>query len=232
MWVKKGVNWGSLLETARREHWRKLLVTLRFRDRLHAGKPASLDGAKAMLKARGLEDQIEPLPLGDAERAVVAEEVVQEGLCEFTRRAGKSGIWFPSHHIKAGLKENLSVLKITQEKRGTKGEMAEGIFVYGVVPEGAESIERDWVYLGEGPDGQDTSVTHSMTARGPITAIKRNEYVLRREISFEVALSLRAVQKISPEDFVAVMVHFAEHGLGANRSQGIGKFDLVSIVDV
>ena len=232
---KKRTDWNSLLQKARDDAWRKLLVTIQIREKIHAGKPVNLNAANAMLKARGLEDQIEPLPEDPEKRAEVAEVVVDEGLCAFVRREGRPGIWFPSNHIKAGLKENLSVLGITKAVRGSRGAMAEGVFVFGVTKPEDPSIERDYVFLGEQPDGVDQSVTHSMTPKGPIAAIKRNEFVLRPRIAFEVwiAADKRAnTQVLSDEDLAKVLIHFGEHGLGANRSQGVGKFDVVSVTEL
>ena len=38
--------------------------------------------------------------------------------------------------------------------------------------------------------------------------------------------------KLSEENLAKVFVHFAEHGLGACRSQGAGKFVLVGIEEI
>lgn len=237
---KTAMQWGAILTKARSEHWRTLRVTIQFREWLMAGKPASLDAAEKMLKARGLEDQIEALPLDPVERAAKADEVVLEGLCEFHRRPGKlgpdgkEGIWYPTNHIKAGLKENWSVLGLRNEIRGSRGALAEGMFVYAAVPDGVPSEERSWIWLGEGPKAQHTAIAHTMSPKGPVHSIKRHEYVERAIITFDVAFSRELLEqgKVPDDKFGDVLVHFAEHGMGACRSQGFGQFDLLEVKDV
>jgi hypothetical protein len=103
--VKTAHDWAGLLNASREKHWRRLQVTLQIDEWLMAGKPANLDAANAMLKARGLEDHIEAVAdIVDPElRAQAAERIAtDEGLCEFSRRPGKPGIWMPANNIKAG----------------------------------------------------------------------------------------------------------------------------------
>jgi len=237
---KNAMQWGVLLKKAKDEHWRTIRVTIQIREWMLAGKPASLDVAEKMLKARGLEDQIEALPEDAAGRAEAAEEAVLEGLCEFFRRpgklgpTGKEGIWFPTNHLKAGIKENWSVLGYRNEIRGSRGAIAEGLFVYAAVPPDAPSEERDWIWLGEAPKGQHTAIAHTMSPKGPVHSLKRHEYVEKVRISFDVAIArvLLEADKIPDEKFADMLVHYGEHGMGACRSQGFGKFDLVSVEDV
>jgi len=227
---KEPFDWGGALKKAQEEHWRRLVVTIQVREWLMAGKPASLDAAKAMLKARGLEDAIEAVDISDPEKLkAAAEEVQDEGLCEFSRREGKSGIWFPTNNIKAGLKENWSVLGYRVEHRGSRGALAEGVFVFSVQPPDAPTAERDWIALGAGPDGVHTAVTHSIGPRGPISSIKRHEYLVRPRLVFEVAIAHAVAEKLPDEAFADMLVHMGEHGVGACRSQGYGRFDIVAI---
>ena len=237
---KTAMQWGALLTKAAAEHWRTLRISIRIRDKMLAGKPVSLDVAEKMLKARGLEDQIAALPEDDAGRAEKADQVVEEGVCEFFRRpgklgpTGKEGIWYPTNHLKAGIKENWSVLGLRNEIRGSRGAIAEGLFVYADVPPGASSDERDWIWLGERPTDMHTAIAHTMSPKGPVHSLKRHEYVERVEFAFIVSVTkvLLEANKIPDEKFADMMVHFAEHGTGACRSQGFGKFDILSIEDV
>jgi len=229
--AKTALDWNRLLSTKHEEHWRTLRVVIQIREKLYAGKPASLKAADAMLKARGLDEFVaEAVDIVDpVERAAAAEEIAETaGLCEFSRRDNKPGIWIPSNNVKAGFKENHQVLGYRVAVRGSRGALAEGIFVAGI------DGDSDWIYLGEKPDGIDTSVTHSEGPKGPVTAIKRNEYVIRPKITFDVMIAnAKAVaDKISDDELADVLVHYGEHGLGANRSQGNGKFDVVSVAEL
>jgi hypothetical protein len=248
---KNKMQWGAILLQAASEHWRTLKIRVRIREKMLAGKPVSLDVAEKMLKARGLEDQIAALPEDDAGRAEKAVQVIEEGVCEFFRRPGKigpdgvEGIWYPTNHLKAGIKENWSVLGLRNEIRGSRGAIAEGLFVYSEVPPGETNEERNWIYLGPltPPAGWDkdkkwppqhTAIAHTMSPKGPVHSLKRHEYVERVEFTFVVSIArvLLEANKIPDDKFADMMVHFAEHGTGACRSQGFGQFDIISIEDV
>lgn len=228
--AKTAFDWGELLKKAKESHWRTLLIEIQLRDKLMAGKPKGLDAAKAMLKARNLDDFVATAEnvTDPTERQKMAEKVAQdEGVCEFTRRDGIPGIWIPSNNIKAGLKENWSVLGLRNSVRGSRKALAEGMFVRGVE-------DPDWIYVGEKPDGVDVNVAHTEGPSGPIAAIKRNEYVLRPKIRFHliIANAESVSEKISDHEISSTMIHFQEHGLGANRSQGYGCFDVISVQEV
>jgi len=225
--------WKQLLEQAAEEHWRKIRITIQLREWLMAGKPAQLDAANAMLKARGLEAAIEAVNVEDpTELAEAAEKATDEGLCEFHRREGKPGIWFPTNNIKAGLKENWSVLGLRVEHRGSRGAIAEGVFVYAIADEKAAPSERDWIYLGEKPFGTHTAVSHTTGPKGPVSSIKRHEYLVKPKITFEIALANAIKEKLPDEALAKTLVHFSEHGMGACRSQGYGRFDILDMTEL
>lgn len=237
--AKTPMEWQGLLRKADQEHWRFLRIEVQVRDRLLAGKPANLDAANAMLKARGLEDHMVTAEqvVDPTERKELADKIAKdEGLCEFSRREGKPGIWMPSNNIKAGLKENWSVLGLRVAVRGSRGALAEGIFVSGMDSRigGQDLEERDWIYLGEKPDGVLTAVAHTVGPSGPVSSIKRHEFVVRPKIAFEVMITNAGSvsEKISDDELAATLVHFQEHGLGACRSQGYGKFDVLSVEEI
>lgn len=259
---KDSTEWRGLLTKAEKEHWRRLRVDVRLREKLIAGKPAKLDTANIMLKARGLEDQIEVIPVDDPElRKQAAESVVQdEGLCEFHRRSRlvkgsdglfverlMPGIWFPTNNIKAGLKENWSVLGLRQENRGSRGALAEGVFVTADLSrirttaedearihadDGFDKVELDYIYLGASPHGVYEAVAHTMGPQGPKHSVKRHEYMLRPEFSFIVTIAHAVAAKLPDDDFAKMLVHFGEHGMGACRSQGFGRFDILNVADL
>jgi hypothetical protein len=223
---KKPFDWGSMKAKAEQEHWRKLRVVIKLREKMHAGKPAQLDAANAMLKARGLEEVVEAR---EAVRPVEerAEEIIDEGLCEFHRREGKPGIWWPSNHFKACIKENWSVLGYRVEHRGSRGALAEGVFVCGIDPN-----DRDWISLGDSPDGIDQNVSHTVGPRGPQSSIKRNEFIVGRQFECEVWIANAIAMKLPDAAFADMLLHAQEHGIGANRSQGIGKFDILDVQEI
>lgn len=227
--------WNALIKTARDNAWRKLKFVIQIHDKYLAGKPKSLDAANAMLKARGLdefaataEDITDP-----TERAAAAATVAKdEGLCEFVRRNGHSGLWIPSNNIKAGFKENWSVLGLRMEVRGSRGALAEGVFVQG---EGT-GIDADWIRISDKnePDGTHVAVAHTTGPSGPVSSIKRHEYVQSPMITFYmiIANAKNVADKISDDELARTLVHYGEHGAGACRSQGFGKFSIVSVEEL
>jgi hypothetical protein len=229
---KSRMQWDALLKQVATNKWRRIRVRIQLREYLYAGQPRHLDAANAMLKARGLEDMIEAIPDDAAARAAAAEQVSEEGICQFHRRQGKDGIWFPTNNLKAMLKENWSVLGFRQAHLGSRVSIAEALFVYSVPPEGSPPVERDYIFLGKEPDGVHTSVCHSEIRGQKLASIKRNEFLNRPILEFEIAIAKEIEQKLPDESLAASLLHAAEHGLGASRSQGIGKFDIISMEDL
>lgn len=243
---RSAFDWIGLKARVEREHWRKLRVEIEIRDQLHAGKPAQLDAAKAMLAARGLEEIVEAR---EQERPPEerAEEAVDEGLCEFHRREGKPGLWLPSNHLKAMIKENWSALGYRLDAtppsrrrapkaegegerkkiQGSRGALHEALFVCSTDP-----TDRDWIYLGEKPAGVRQAVAHTMGPKGPRASLKRNEYVECVKIAFEVWIARAVVEKVPDESLADMLVHAQEHGIGANRSQGFGQFNVVDVREI
>lgn len=246
---KSEFDWPALKALVEKEHWKKLLVEIQLRDELHAGKPARLDAANAMLAARGLGDVVEAR---EQERPAEerAEEVVEEGLCEFHRRDGRPGIWLPSNNLKSMIKENASVLgyradatprskrkekdldeegKAVARKKlqGLRGAIHEGLFVCGIGP-----VDHDWIYLGTAPAGVRQAVAYTMGPKGPRSSIKRNEFVKGVRITFEIWIAQAVQDKIPDETLADILLHAQEHGVGANRSQGFGRFNVVSVKEI
>jgi len=218
-------------------------------DVLEAVKQHDPAALKMALEAHGLGSVIDvpiaPMRVGAAgevmdptatEAAAAAAEVSDAGLCVFHRRDGRPGIWLPANNIKAGIKENWSVLGFRNEIRGSRGALAEGVFVYGVGEPGQPVDARglDWVYLGEKPDGVDVAVSHTTGPKGPVSSIKRHEYRIAPTLVFDIRIALAGAvaEKFDDAKLADMLVHFGEHGVGACRSQGNGRFSIVSIEEV
>lgn len=227
--------WAKLLRAAATEHWRTLRVEIRLLGKMLAGKPRRLDIAEAMIKARGLGDTLKTEVVEDpVEREAMATEAADESICEFHRRDGRPGIWLPANNVKAMLKENWSVLGYGMKMRGSKGALAEGVFVYSkAAPGPGETMEDlDWIFLGDAPDGIDEGVVHAVTMQGPRSSLKRNEYVSGKTLTFFVNIAVNVKDKLDDEAFAKVLFHAGNHGLGAGRSQGNGKFEILAVEDV
>ena len=63
--------------------------------------------------------------------------------------------------------------------------------------------------------------------RGPRSILKRNDYIERPAIKFQVWVVKRAEMK--RKELVEILTLAQDNGLGACRSQGYGKFDVVAL---
>lgn len=223
---KSSEDWLKAYEKADRKEYRRLEIEIEFTGQLHAGKPAKLDTINAMLNARGLSEVAEAIELEKPIEKRV-EQAEEAGVCEFHRRDGKPGIWMPANNIKAMFKENWSVLGYRVEYRGSRGALAEGVFVVSCDPK-----DRNWIYVGDSPAGIHENPCHTNGPSGPQSSIKRNEYVENARIKFQVEFAQEIAAKLPDEAFARMLAHAAKHGLGANRSQGMGTFKLVSVKEV
>lgn len=231
--VKSPIQWGNLLRERAATHYRTLRIEIQMTGKLLAGKPAKLDVAKAMIKARGLEAAIEAVDIDNPnELATAAAEAADEGLCEFHRREGHPGIWFPTNNIKAGLKENWSVMGYRKDHLGSRGALAEGVFVISEQAANADPEERDWLYIGSEPHGIHEAVSHTQGPKGPVSALKRNEYLIKPRLVFLVTIAKNVNQKLDDSDLADTLVHYGDHGLGACRSQGFGHFMVERIEEI
>jgi hypothetical protein len=240
---KKPINWMKLIQDAEEDHWHTLRVIIKLREWLLAGKPASLDAAKAMVEAKAKKMKIAPTveairekkaaETSEEDKEKMVEEFKDEGICEFHRRPDHEGIWLPANNIKAGLKENWTACGYAKKKAGSRSRLAELTFVWGVPAEPGAPVEHDWIYLGEAPHPEiHTAVAHTSGPSGPVSSIKRHEYIVGTTILFDIVMADRAFKELPPELLADTLVHFSEHGLGACRSQGFGKFDILGMEEI
>lgn len=198
--------------------WKKYAVTIKIRDRLIGGYPKNADAEAAMLKARGLEDlippAIDPATLNDEERALLKESALQKSWTGF--KSNGAGIYLESRNIKALFKECANILKgpALLNVKNFKSKVAERVFV-----------EPYRIPLGERPDGTDSRVVHVMTAMGPRTSIKTYDYMDEPEISFQLKVLQDGV--VGEEHLKTILEYGQDNGLGADRSQGFGQYDLI-----
>ena len=203
-------------------------VQIQVRDRICGGMPKNPDLIKNWVEATtGHADEIsEKLIQENAE--LVVNEVAEKCWNGFPEDK-HHGLFIPCRNIKACLKQSAQLLGIYKNKRGSKQIMAEGMEVKAPSERGYGPTDR--IYLDKNtPDGTDESAIHVMTAQGPRTALRRMDYVTKPTLSFEIWVLKTAAQEtrhIGEEQLVEILTHAQENGLGASRSQGEGKFDVI-----
>lgn len=202
-------------------------VRLRLRDKICGGTPKNPDLIRDWIKARTEHD--------DDITAVQTAEALETLIDTTTEKswngfpADADGIFIWSRQIKALFKECASMLRVTTEKRGSKQVFQHGFEIKG-------STVADRVYLGrKEADWYDEGPIHVQTAQGPRTALKRVDYASTPEFTFDVwvlATHAAETRHVGETELRAMILFGQENGLGADRSQGRGKFDVLEFTRV
>jgi hypothetical protein len=129
------------------------------------------------------------------------------------------GLYLDQRQLKAALKESTNILyagdKWGPTKKGPRQFLTERVFV-----------TPDHLCLGRmEPDGVEMVIGHIIGPQGPRSTLGYHEYVLRAVLDFDVLVARDAIQ---PEWWIDIWTHMEENGLGALRSQGYGRFDLLA----
>jgi len=201
----------------------RYLVKIRLRERLCGGVPRNEELIKAWVAARtGYNDEQTEAQTAEAV-AAMTETVAEKTWIGFP--SDDKGLFIWARQIKAMFRESMTMLRITTQKIGSKQILQHGF----EVKEPGTGADR--IHLGKTEaDGTDESPIHVMTAQGPRTALRRMDYVLTPTIAFEVwVLKTAAAEKrhIGKDELAHMLAHAQENGLGASRSQGYGKFDVL-----
>jgi hypothetical protein len=214
-------------------------VSIRIAHRIMGGTPKDPKVIEGWIKSKiGLED-------ADELRAVVARTMAELGhdisegatpeqldAAIAATVADKStngfkrddqGLYIESRTVKAMLKENVNILygaqKFGPTRKGAKGYVAERIFV-----------EEDRLHLGRTePDGVELFIGHVTGPQGPRATLTYYEYCERSELSFTL-MSLQDC--ITPAQWEQIFEQAEQNGLGSLRSQGYGRFHLLSVEPV
>lgn len=203
-------------------------VKLAMRDRLYGGIPRNKDLIKAWVEAStGYADEISEKLTEEAKDKMV-DNVAEKSWIGFYRDE-KKGLYLEARCVKAAIKQCASVLGITKQKRGSKQILHEGAEVKAM-----DGGNRLWLGKQEA-DGIDERPIHVMTPQGPRTALKRGDYVEGVVLEFEIWVLTTAAQEtrhIGEEQLRDILTLAQENGIGADRSQGKGKFDVVEFTKV
>lgn len=152
----------------------------------------------------------------------VAKRKLKASWCGF--KSDANGLYLEARQVHALLKECANTLKLTREHIGLKQVLQHGTYVrplriYFRVPSKGELTTVKGV-----PDGTRESMVQTPRYG---TAFKRNDYVSNVRIEFYIYYA--DVGFLSDKDFKRMMVLAQENGLGANRAEGMGKFDIIEL---
>jgi hypothetical protein len=215
------------------------VVTLQVRNRLIGGVPSDPKLIEGWVKANMPDATEEERAKLAAKTLAELPEVVAEKSAGMhtTFKRDNVGLYIEGRQLKALFKEASNILRETllkdakkrenkvDEKRFTnlRSKVAERLFV----EDDRIYMYRQGVVLVK-PDGSEERAIHVMTAQGPRTALKKVDFVVKPELSFYVRY-LEA-DGIVDEELIRTLLDFGGwNGLGADRSQGNGLFDVREI---
>ena len=236
--------------------WLYFRVTLQLRRYLCGGIPKSpdvIDGwidtvlkdesrVRSLLARLRAEHGVAEGDTDAATAALQAETMAGMGVTEADRellkktawngfKANGQGIYYEGRCAKGALKEWASVLSSLVDVWGLKNRVAERIFV----------LEEEIPLGAREPAGSYESIVHLQDRFGnDISALKRTDYVDRPALTItlkilDVAYTSRKdadkkTKTYSPAHLLGLLLKVGEEeGLGAERGQGHGRFDVVSV---
>lgn len=214
-------------------------VTIRMANRIMGGTPKDPKVIEGWIKSKmGLEEGAElrtlvartMIEMGhdlaegatpEELDAAIAATVADKSTNGFKRT--DQGLIIEGRQVKAMLRENVNILfgaqKFGPTRKGAKGYVAERVFV-----------EEDAIPLGRTePDGVELFIGHVTGPQGPRATLTYFEFCEKPEVSFTV-LSLQDC--LTADQWEAIFEQAEQNGLGSLRSQGFGRFKLVSVAPV
>ncbi len=223
-----------------KEIWNQLKVTWKFVGRLCGSTPTDEDLFETWLKSRSpsvkppsgktIPQVLEEVANRTATAIIEKEAMEKRSTVSFQQINGK--LVAPEFTIRAHIKDctsqvqNQFVGRIRGERNFTT-RVKNGLYVKGDITDkfgtGHALITRNGRPVKEDQiDGFQERTVHAFTPRGPISALKRFAFIVRPEITFQVALLGKSV-KI--EDLDLVLKYGATHGYGGERSMGEGRYE-------
>jgi len=211
--------------------WKKYEVELKFTTPFATSTPKNPKDIEAMLIARAPSDaelrrrkeageEITPI---DELAEQVAEEVeateeVERGYATFKR--DENGLYYEARCVRAHIKDCANQLQGFLGIKALKSKVANRVYV-----------EPAKIYLGKAePDGSETRIVHAMTMKGPRSSLKTIDYVDKPVLKFQ--LKVLDDRVISEEILRAIFEYGSEHGMGQERSQDWGKYELARLEEI
>lgn len=213
----------------------RVAVELQVRHRICGGTPKHPDTIQKWIDSI-ITDKSKTRELAErAKRDMGVAEITEEQTAQMAKgswngfRADGQGLYVEARQVKALLKEAADPVGKRFGIWALGKQVAERMFV-----EGRE------IYLGvQEPHGYAEGVIHIDNRwGGSIAALKRVDYVERPRIQFNVKLlqmpyttnAATGKKTIAAADLLQALLHYGQDlGLGADRSQGEGQYDLLSM---
>lgn len=221
-------------------------ITLKTKGRIIGGIPTDPRLIEGWLKANMPEAvEAERAALAATTLAEVHNKVEEESKASWTtfKRNEAGNLVFESRQLKAAFKETANILREVlqkQEKKadrkegasgkdksrftGLRAKLAERLFVEG---DKLELLDATTQKPLSKPTGTEERPIHVMTAQGERTALKKYDFVSNVLVQFSVRWLDDGV--MDDELLGALLEFMSWNGIGADRSQGEGMFEVQSV---
>ena len=210
--------------------WKKYRVELQFTGPFAASTPKDPQEIEAMLEHRAPSDAevVRRVRAGEVLKTLsdLAEEVAEEveaqpgekGWATFKR--DEKGLYYEGRCVRAHLKDCANVLQKTLGIKALKSKVANRVYVF---------PER--LYLGKmEPDGRELRMVHVIVKQGPRSTLKFVDYVMQPRLAF--TLKVLDDGEIGRDVIEALFEYGGVHGMGQERSQQWGQYEVVSFGEV
>ena len=200
-------------------------VKIQFREHVYGGtpkNPALLKGFVAAKTEHNDEQTEEQVTL--IRESLKGQETDEKSWNGFPTTLDK-GLFIWSRQIKAMFRESATMLRITTEKRGSKQILQHGFEIKNPIDGGQRHYLDRFL-----PDGTFIGPINVMTPQGPRAAIKQTDYCERASLEFEIWVlktEAKETRHVGKAEIIKMLTFAQENGLGAERSQGHGKFDVI-----
>jgi len=211
--------------------WKKYNIELRFTTPFASSTPKNPKDIEAMLIARAPSEselkkrtkdgeEITPIPelAEQVAEEVGASEQVERGYATFKR--DDKGLYYEARCVRAHIKDCANQLQEFLGIKALKSKVANRVYV-----------EPAKIYLDKlHPDGSEVRIVHAMTMKGPRSSLKTIDYVDKPVLKFQLKVLDDGV--IDEEILKAIFEYGGEHGMGQERNQDWGKYELVRLEEI
>jgi len=213
----------------------KFRLKFEFRDKCFGGYPKSKELIGPWIKSRtGHEDELTAKQVSEAEEAMAESEMTDSVWTGFPGENIPPGVYLDNRAIKSGLRECFSVARIFTKRLGSKQIFQHAMVVDGLEHQDRIYLKRDGKHLLKADNYIERPI-HPDTAQGKRSALKRADYVEQAQVEFVLRIYATDSQEkrhIGRKELEAALVLFQEDGLGADRSQSFGRFDVIELQEL
>ena len=208
-------------------------MTFNFTDKLCGGVPKSEKAIEGWIRTNVEDKSKLDQMISDTKDAMKVDELSKDDVDDLAKSAwngfkeDERGIYIEGRQIKSMFKESANVIKNVLNMSAFKARVAERVFVN---EDRVHLMNTKTLLPYKQPVGHYEGMVHAMTAMGKISALKRVDYVDNVFIQFTLkVLDEKLVTKDNkrldiPTYIMHLIKHSQENGIGAERSQGNGKF--------